>query len=167
MSEPKPTRRSVLYLVDPASGRLYPVKLTLTTENVALLPVSLEKDAVGLATEPTLSAVNAKVQSILLDEYGRVYVQNPPNLDVKLSDVLGFGTQAKRSLSDVYSAVSDVSASIGDLKTRSLDESGLRCYTVTVDDLFAVPSGESWYVKNLYITASGVLYVDGEVKLVG
>jgi hypothetical protein len=44
-------------------------------------------------------------------------------------------------------------------------EGGMRCFEVTVDDTFAVPTGQTWYVKNLYIT--GALYLDGEVKCVG
>jgi hypothetical protein len=80
-----PLRKTVLYLVDVSSGKLYPVKVTVLPDGTALLPISLEKDTVGLATESTLSGIKSKLDSILLDEAGRVYIHDPSNLDIKLS----------------------------------------------------------------------------------
>lgn len=47
-----------------------------------------------------------------------------------------------------------------------IEEEQTRCWDVTIDDVFAVPTGRVWYVKSLYIT-TGSLYVDGEVKVIG
>lgn len=44
-------------------------------------------------------------------------------------------------------------------------ENGMRCWDVVVDDVFAIPSGSTWYVKSLYVS-SGQLYIDGDVKVV-
>jgi len=166
MSEPIPSRKVILYVVDVSTGKTYPVKVILASDGTALLPSSIEKDSVGLATEKTLSGIKAQTDKFIFDEYGRVYVQNPPNMDIKLSEIKAVGSQTSRTLSELYDNIGNVRSSVTDLSTRSLNEGGRRCYDVTVDDTFAVPSGVTWYVKNLYIT-TGSLYLDGEVKTVG
>jgi len=99
-----PPRKAVLFLLDPSTGKLYPVRLELSPDGrSAYLSISIDKDNVGLARESTLR----------------------------------------------YMAV----------------ENGMRAFDITVDDLFAVPSGRVWYVKNLYIT-SGQLYLDGDLKVI-
>ena len=161
-----PIRKAVIYVRDEATGKTYPVKVTLTADGTAAyVPISLEKDTVGLATEATLAAVKAQTDKLTFDDAGRIYVANPPNLDVKLSEIRGVGAQSQRTLIDIYDNISSLSSNLTDLKTKSLEEGKYRCYEVTVDDVFAVPSGETWYVKELYITA-GELYLDGEVKVV-
>jgi hypothetical protein len=80
-------RKAVLYLVDVSSGKLYPIKVTVLPDGTALLPISLEKDAVGLATEATLSAIKSQTDQLTFDEYGRLYIHDPLNLDVPLSTV--------------------------------------------------------------------------------
>ena len=161
-----PIRKAVIYIIDESTGKTYPVKATLTADGTAAyVPTSLEKDTVGLATEATLAAVKAQTDKLTFDDAGRIYVANPPNLDIKLSEIRGVGTQSQRTLSDIYDNISSLSSNLTDIKTKSLVESKYRCYEVTVDDVFAVPSGETWYVKELYI-AAGELYLDGEVKVV-
>jgi hypothetical protein len=161
-----PIRKAVIYIIDEATGKTYPVKTTLTADGgAAYIPASIEKDTVGLATEATLAAIRAQTDNLTFDDAGRIYVANPPNLDIKLSEIRGVGTQSQRTLSDIYDNISSLSSNLTDLKTKSLEEDKHRCYEVTVDDVFAVPSGETWYVKELYISA-GELYLDGEVKVV-
>jgi hypothetical protein len=82
-----PPRKAVLYVIDPSTGKLYPVKFASTPDGTA------------------------------------------------------------------YVSTFDVSE-------------GHRCFDITIDDTFAVPSGQTWYVKNIYIT-TGNLYLDGEVKIIG
>lgn len=81
-----PARKAIIYLVD-ASGKLYPVKVTILPDGTALLPISIEKDAVGLATEATLSAIKSQTDQLTFDEHGRLYIHDPLNLDVPLSTV--------------------------------------------------------------------------------
>lgn len=166
MSAPIPTRRALLYVVDPSTGRAYPVKAIIQPDGAVLLPASIEKDSVGLARESTLSAIKAKVDNLTFDDAGRLYVANPPNLDRPISDILGFGVQAKRSLSDIYSSISSLISSLEDYKLKHLVESGLRCYSVSIPEgeVFAVPSSVVWYVTE--ILSAGDLYVDGDVKVI-
>jgi hypothetical protein len=166
VSEPVPTRKVLLYVVDPSTGKTYPVRALVQADGTVLLPASLERDSVGIATEITLSAIKSKTDNLSFDEAGRLYVANPPNLDRPLSDILGFGTQTKRSLSDVYSNISALISSLEDYKLRSLSEGGLRCYSAEIpeNEVFAVPFGKTWYVRE--VLAKGDLYVDGEVKVV-
>lgn len=166
-----PTRKALLYLVDPATGKSYPVKPVLTAEGVALVPASLEKDSVGLARESTLSAIKSKTDNLSFDEYGRLYIANPPNLDVPLSNVrdnvnigrIGGVPQTGEDWTPHIKYI-DYLATEKTLSYLAV-EGSKRCFDVVVDDVFAVPSGQTWYVKSLYITGS--LYVDGEVKVVG
>lgn len=166
MSEPVPTRKMLLYVVDPSTGKTYPVRALVQADGTVLLPASLERDSVGVATESTLSAIKSKTDNLSFDEVGRLYVANPPNLDRPLSDILGLETQTKRSLSDVYSNISALISSLEDYKLRSLAERGFRCYSVEIpkNEVFAVPSGSAWYVRE--VLCEGDLYVDGEVKVV-
>jgi hypothetical protein len=166
VSEPVPTRKVLLYAVDPSTGKTYPVRALVQADGTVLLPASLERDSVGVATESTLLAIKSKTDNLTFDEMGRLYVANPPNLDRPLSDILGFGTQTKRSLSDVYSNISSLISSLEDYKLRSLAEEGLRCYSIEipVNEVFAVPSGRVWYVRE--VLARGDLYADGDVKAV-
>jgi len=166
VSEPVPTRKVLLYAVDPSTGKTYPVRALVQADGTVLLPASLERDSVGVATESTLSAIKSKTDNLAFDEVGRLYVANPPNLDRPLSDILGFGTQTKRSLSDVYSNISALISDLDDLKLKLLQERGVRCYSVEIpkNEVFVVPSGKTWYVRE--VLARGDLYVDGEVKAV-
>jgi hypothetical protein len=161
-----PTRRVLLYVVDPSTGRAYPVKALIQPDGTVLLPASIEGDSIGLARESTLSEIKSKTDNLSFDDAGRLYVANPPNLDRPLSDILGFGTQAKRSLSDVYSNISSLISSLEDYKLKDLAEDRLRCYSVEIpaSQVFAVPSGSSWYVAE--ILSTGDLYVDGDVKVI-
>jgi hypothetical protein len=161
-----PIRKAVIYIIDEATGKTYPVKTTLTADGTAAyVPASIEKDTVGLATEATLAAIRAQTDNLTFDDAGRILVANPPNIDIKLSEIRGVGAQPQRTLSDIYDNISSLSSNLTDLKTKSLEEDKHRCYEVTVDDTFAVPSGQTWYVKELYIS-TGELYLDGEVKVV-
>jgi len=166
VSEPVPTRKVLLYVADPSTGKTYPVRALVQADGTVLLPASLERDSVGVATESTLSAIKSKIDNLTFDEVGRLYVANPPNLDRPLSDILGFGTQMKRSLSDVYSNISALISSLEDCKLKLLQEGGLRCYSVEIpeNEVFAVPSGFAWYVRE--VLCKGDLYTDGEVKVV-
>ena len=166
MSALIPTRRVLLFVVDPSTGRAYPVKALIQPDGTALLPASVERDSIGLARESTLSGIKAKTDNLSFDDAGRLYVANPPNLDRPLSDILGFGTQTKRSLSDVYSNISSLISSLEDYKLRDLAEDRLRCYSVSIPEgeVFAVPSGATWYARE--VLATGDLYLDGELKVV-
>ena len=166
MSEPVPTRKVLLHVVDPSTGKTYPVKALVQVDGTVLLPASLERDSVGVATESTLSGIKSKTDNLTFDEVGRLYIANPPNLDRPLSDILGFGAQTKRSLSDVYSNISSLISSLEDYKLRSLAEGGLRCYSVEIpeNEVFVAPSGKTWYVRE--VLARGDLYAEGDVKAV-
>ena len=161
-----PVRKVLLFLVDPSTGVAYPVRGQVQPDGTVLLSIALEKDGVGLATESTLSGIKAKTDNLSFDDAGRLYVANPPNLDRPLSDILGFGTQTRRSLSDVYTNISSLISSLEDYKLRDLAENGLRCYSVSIPDgeVLAVPSGSVWYARE--VLATGDLYLDGDLKVV-
>ena len=161
-----PTRRVLLYVVDPSTGRAYPVKALIQPDGTVLLPASVERDSIGLARESTLLGIKSKIDNLSFDEAGRLYVANPPNLDRPLSDILGFGAQTKRSLSDIYSNISSLISSLEDYKLRDLVEDRLRCYSVSIpeNEVFAVPSGTTWYARE--VLTGGDLYLDGELKVV-
>jgi hypothetical protein len=166
LSDLIPPRKALLYVVDTSTGKAYPVKATAQSDGTALLYIYLSGEGIGLATESTLSGIKSKIDNISLDDYGRIYVANPPNLDRPLSDILGLGSQTKRTLSDIYSNISSLISSLEDYKLRQLNEKGLRCYSIEIPEkqVFAVPSGSSWYVTE--ILSTGDLYVDGDVKVV-
>jgi hypothetical protein len=83
-----------------------------------------------------------------------------------MSYILAFGTQTRRSLSDIYTIISNTNDSISDLKLKLFTEGKFRCYDVEVpeNNTFAVPYGTVWYVTDILCT--GDLYLDGEVKVV-
>jgi hypothetical protein len=166
-----PPRKALLYVIDPSTGKAYPVKVTVLSDGTALIPISLEKDTVGVATEATLSAIRSQTDKLLFDDVGRLYVQNPPNLDTTLSSVrdnLNIGR-----IGNVAQSGEDWTPHIKNIDNLALEktleymavENSRRCFDVTLDDTFAVPSGVTWYAKSLYIT-SGSLYLDGDVKVV-
>jgi hypothetical protein len=164
-----PIRKAIIYLVD-ASGKLYPVKVTVLPDGTALLPISVEKEAVGLATEKTLSGIKAQTDKLLFDDYGRVYVRETM-LDESLSTArskvnihaIGGVLQSGEDWTPHIAYIDNLATE----KTLSYMavEDGKRCQAVTIDGPFAVPSGQTWYVRELYIE-SGFLYLDGDVKVV-
>lgn len=169
-----PSRKAVLCVIDPETGKIYTVKATLTG-SVALLPVSLELDTVGLARESTLSSIKAKTDKLTFDEYNFLYIHDPPSIDVKLSTVrdnmnigrIGGVSQTGGDWTPHIERI-DTLATETTLSTvnKYLNvENGLRCHDVTVDDVFAVPVGATWYVKSINIT--GKLYLEGNVEVVG
>jgi len=171
MSAPPP-RKAVLFLLDPSTGKLYPVRLELSPDGrSAYLSISIDRDGVGLATESTLSAIKSQTDRLSFDEVNRLYVANPPNLDIKLSDVrdnlniarIGGVAQTGEDWTPHIRNISNL-ATEKTLRYMAVEEN-MRAFEITVDDLFAVPSGRVWYVKNLYIT-SGQLYLDGDLKVI-
>jgi len=166
-----PIRKAIICLID-SSGKLYPVKVTVLPDGTALLPISIEKDIVGLATESTLSGIKAQTDKFIFDEVGRVYVRET-NLDEPLSSA-----RSKvniQSIGGVPQTGEDWTPHIRNLDNLATEanlnhltvEGAKRCFDVVVDDVYAVPAGESWYVKNLTIDADGELYLDGDVVIVG
>jgi hypothetical protein len=166
-----PVRKALLYVIDPATGKTYAVKVTLTPDGVALIPASIEKDAVGLATESTLSGIKAQTDKLTFDSAGRLYIQNPPALDVALSTVRD--NMNLNRIGNVPLTGEDWTPHIKYIDNLATEQNlnrmtveGLkRCFDVTIDDAFAVPAGQVWYAKSLYIT-SGSLYLDGDVKVI-
>jgi len=168
-----PVRRAVLCVVDTSTGRLYPVKLTQSGE-LAILPVSLELDSVGVAREETLQAIRSQTDKLLFDEYGRLYIQNPPNMDIPLSSVrdninisrVGGVAQTGGDWTYYLSMLEELSKSqnLGGLNLYTNIEAGLRCHDVVVDDVFAIPAGYAWYVKSVEV--SGKLYIEGSLVVV-
>jgi hypothetical protein len=166
-----PLRKAIIYLID-SSGKLYPVKVTVLPDGTALLPISIEKDIVGLATESTLSGIKAQTDKLIFDEVGRVYVRETM-LDESLSTA-----RSKvniQSIGGVPQTGEDWTPHIKNLDNLATEanlnhltvEGAKRCFDVVVDDVYAVPAGESWYVKNLTIDVDGELYLDGDVVIVG
>jgi len=167
-----PPRKAVLYLLDPSTGRLYPVRLEISPDgSSAYLSVSLDRDGIGVARESTLSAIKSQTDRLSFDEFNRLYVANPPNLDIKLSDVRDNLNIAR--IGGVAQTGEDWTPHIRNISNLATEktlrytavENNMRAFEITVDDLFAVPSGRAWYVKNLYIT-SGQIYLDGDLKVI-
>jgi len=170
-----PTRKAVLCVMDPDTGRIYTVKATLS-RGVSLIPVSLESDTVGVAKESTLAAVKAQIDKFRFDENNYLYIHNPPNLDAPISTVrdnmnigrIGGVPQTGEDWTPHIRRI-DSLATEATLSTMNLYlnvEGGFRCHDVTVDDVFAVPSGVTWYVKSISIT-TGKLYLEGNLEVVG
>jgi hypothetical protein len=167
-----PPRKAVLFLLDPSTGKLYPVRLVISSDgSSAYLSISIDKDNVGLATESTLSAIKSQTDKLSFDEFNRLYVANPPNLDTRLSDVRENLNIAR--IGGVAQTGEDWTPHIKNIDNLATEktlsymavEENMRVFDITVDDSFAIPSGRIWYVKSLYIT-SGQLYLDGDLKVI-
>jgi hypothetical protein len=167
-----PPRKAVLFLLDPSTGKLYPVRLVVSADgSSAYLSISIDKDNIGLATEATLSAIKSQTDKLSFDEFNRLYIANPPNLDTRLTDVrdnlnvarIGGVAQTGEDWTPHIRNIDNL-ATEKTLRYMAVEES-MRTFDITVDDSFAVPSGSVWYVKSLYIT-SGQLYLDGDLKVI-
>jgi len=167
-----PPRKAVLFLLDPSTGKLYPVRLVISSDgSSAHLSISIDKDNVGLATESTLSAIRSQTDKLSFDEFNRLYIANPPNLDTRLTDVrdnlniarIGGVAQTGEDWTPHIKNIDNL-ATEKTLRYMAVEEN-MRAFDITVDDSFAVPSGRIWYVKSLYIT-SGQLYLDGDLKVI-
>ena len=158
-----PIRKVVLYIEDPDTGKLTPVALVANASGYAIIPVSLDKDNVGVATESTLSdidshqssidtnvqGIEAKVQNFSFDTAGRVAIQNPPLLDKSITDVDN----------DIVGAVNDNKSQV-----ELLNKNLFRAYDQTIDYGY-IPSGYEVPFRNL--TISGVMKVEGTLQVAG
>jgi hypothetical protein len=118
-------------------------------------PISLY-DIFDYAQDKITTAIASALARFYFDEYGRVGVaiyDDKAGLakDATLSTIGGKLDAIQRMLQEVL----DI-----------LRQQDLRCYDATIDTLFAVPEGTSWYVRNVYVV-DGEMYVDGEVKVCG
>jgi hypothetical protein len=165
-----PVRKAVLHVLDPSTGKIYPIKVALSGD-IALIPIRIEQDGVGIAKEATLSGIKAQTDKLLFDDVGRLYIQNPPNLDVLMSSVRDNMNIGR--IGNIPQTGEDWTPHIKNIDNLSTEktlsymavEDSKRCFDVTVDDTFAVPSGQTWYVKSVEIT-EGKLFLDGDIFIV-
>jgi hypothetical protein len=179
MSYPFPPRKSILFLIDPSTGKLYPVSFTITSSNKNALSISLDNDNIGVAKDSTLSGIKAKTDNLTFDENGRLFIGNPPNLDLPFSSVLGFGTQQRRSLSDLYTMLSSVYSKLSTILTLadgSVVSANRLLYMIEQGFAFmasqsftSVASGSSVniYLQNGSTTSRTVYLVGAEVVSTG
>jgi hypothetical protein len=96
---------------------------------------------------------------------------NPPNLDVLMSSVrdnmnigrIGNVSQTGEDWTPHIRNIDNISTE-KTLSYMAVEESK-RCSDATIDDTFAVPSGQTWYVKGVEVT-TGKLFLDGDIFIV-
>jgi hypothetical protein len=118
-------------------------------------PISLY-DISDYAQSKITTAIASALARFYFDEYGRVGV-------AIYDDKVGLAKDA--TLSALGGKLDAIQGMLQEV-LGILRQQDLRCYDATIDTLFAVPEGTSWYVRNVYVV-DGEMYVDGEVKVCG